>query len=683
MKGEEQLAAGKIEQAEHSLLKGVDLYRRARDASDVAFALGRLGAFYKQVARIDDAIAALDEALRLGTDIPVIHVDRMSIAAEAGDGETLFRVAHLYYEHLTGWKEQALDILIGLAGARGPADDLAQEWLARVQEWAELEGLTSQKFRSWGLRAHLRERHGDLEPATRMCEEAIGAGSADRLTFTRLLMIYEKAKRWNDLLELARKGLEVQRDASWEVDLRKRIQRVEVKTGLITKAQRSSIPAFTVKQGKETLKLVEQVDLSPPVSSIGLSPNGRWIVASAASRKPGNLCVYDLTENAVAWRATLPAPSARVFAADDGACVAVTQSGRIGDGETEISFLDHEGSIRSSVLLSDKLSEVQVTKDAVFAGCRDGCLYKYNMTGKLAWKHTVPSRAQVDRDNPYQRACPYFIRTSTDGARILYSSWDRVFMLDGAGSHLWTWQAAAEPTRFRYTVPLSGTIASSEDFKLLGVDRAASEDEVKRAFRRRAFETHPDRNPSDALAADRFKDVVRAYESITTTQSDVSSGSASITLEMTISAGLNSIYGLAVGDDGRAIVTASDGGLTFLDARGRIIHVLVASDGAGSVHAAPDLTRIVYAHWDGLSFYSENGLTNVYPTERLYDAAIRSDGEFIVAWLGKHMLGFDGHGSLLWELEFAKNIGGMAFRGNDQLIVGAGKLICFDLDPRN
>ena len=48
-------------------------------------------------------------------------------------------------------------------------------------------------------------------------------------------------------------------------------------------------------------------------------------------------------------------------------------------------------------------------------------------------------------------------------------------------------------------------------YEVLGVGRQASADELKRAFRKIAMESHPDRNPDDAAAAARFKEANEAY----------------------------------------------------------------------------------------------------------------------------------------------------------------------------
>src|SRR6187549_4170610 len=55
-------------------------------------------------------------------------------------------------------------------------------------------------------------------------------------------------------------------------------------------------------------------------------------------------------------------------------------------------------------------------------------------------------------------------------------------------------------------------MAQNKDFyAVLGVSASATQDEIKKQYRKLAAKHHPDKNPNDAKAAERFKEISEAY----------------------------------------------------------------------------------------------------------------------------------------------------------------------------
>src|SRR5438552_14861460 len=55
-------------------------------------------------------------------------------------------------------------------------------------------------------------------------------------------------------------------------------------------------------------------------------------------------------------------------------------------------------------------------------------------------------------------------------------------------------------------------MARRDLYEVLGVSRNATDEEIKRAYRKLARQHHPDRNPGDKQAEAKFKEVTAAYE---------------------------------------------------------------------------------------------------------------------------------------------------------------------------
>jgi len=55
-------------------------------------------------------------------------------------------------------------------------------------------------------------------------------------------------------------------------------------------------------------------------------------------------------------------------------------------------------------------------------------------------------------------------------------------------------------------------MAKRDYYEILGVSKTASEDEIKKAYRKVAMQFHPDRNPGDKASEEKFKEAAEAYE---------------------------------------------------------------------------------------------------------------------------------------------------------------------------
>lgn len=747
-------AEGDTTLAETQLRRGVEAYRESRTGG-ADYALGRLGAFLVDQNRLDEAADALSEALEVGTDIPAIGADYLSLIErhkESGewtperatqaertlrqgrdvamihrgdraaiafntlarfmigenrldDAEREIRVGlgHTPENHdlwnalrdVMHIRRDASGLISAALGHPGVIDDLDYVWSELCQiaddsaregyqqfaeelagcmaEHAQTNGNTNAYWAAIGVLGRVMERGDRSSEAVDIWQSAFERGSQDPLTINRLSMHLERQKEQAAAIAIIEKGLAYGLPSNVEEQLRKRLERCRAQ---IENRPRKETTAFSVRTGEHEMDLLFQARVTPAIrefsvhNGVGRSwghrrHSGSW---SAWSMKTGTL---------LSQHEDLPRLRELQFASD-GHAIGATQTGPVDECVTELGFLSPDGELIGEATLPNGLSQISSEAEGVwFVGCRDGGLYAYSVAGEHLWTWWTPGGREFDGDR-YMRPCPYFVTAGRDGAIV--ASFGTVYGISRHAEVLWTFETSNhEPEHSKkIRMLVSPDEASPASFAELGLPTSADDHEVSTAYRQRAMETHPDRNPQLTDASERFQKVHRAYEAIMASRGEGSSGDISIEVDVSLSfGGSQSLVSNMVTSNDLTHIGTARGRIFTIDAQGSLLGEHALGQGFAVPYVASD-GEIAAAWCDETLFYLNGKELKDIAEYKLPPDGVGVFADGLYVWKDKMVTINKRVGQTLWAAEFARPINAIAV-DDERLVVAGGVLAALGL----
>jgi len=466
--GDELCQQKRLGEAERAFQRALRAYEKEKDASGMAYALGRMGNCYEHSGEATKAIDAYHRAIDLETDIPAVYYGLIPLLVEQNQLDEAVRIADRWQiygtRHISGPAHQIF-VRIGSQLTREKRYEQAVAVLSRAVEVLDVTRFPDEHWAARGKLGRTHEKAGEIDTAMGVFASAINDSSNDRQTYTRYIMYLERTKEYKQALRVTKQGLKVQRDASWEVDLRKRQQRIEKKAGLVPRdAEPQVIPVFSVRRGQKTISLAHQLKFSPQLTHLALA---QGVAYTTSGGKSPQLSAWFIGNDVVlAWQVGLP-EAADGLVATVSSIVTYAQQGRVGDGSTMLRFFDLSGNEMAAQCLPDAVSEVVVGGDQVFAGCRDGHVYAFSVQGASLWSYRVPGSEKA-QESPYMRPCPYYLSAVPNV--VAFTSYSSVFALNGRGKLLWQWSVPEKQSTSRsggITVTISTGPASVRGLAVL------------------------------------------------------------------------------------------------------------------------------------------------------------------------------------------------------------------------
>lgn len=360
------------------------------------------------------------------------------------------------------------------------------------------------------------------------------------------------------------------------------------------------------------------------------------------------------------------------------------RSSPVGRGPSQLwLFAPSSSEPLRTIELPDAISAVVEAPFGWYVGCRDGFLYGLERSGELLWRWQTPGAAAFRSAGPgevYFRPSPY--RLASNGRSALVGWFSSIWSVGPDGVTEWGLRLPDLCDRSVVDVRLPGHNGAAAD--ALAVPADASPEQIKRAYRKAVKRTHPDLHPDDASAAERFRRVQEAYQSLTGRGAGINGGAAVIRFSFPPLATASFLD--VVEDDW--LVGSGAGRLFRLSREGRLVARIQITTGA--VFPVRDCARAVVAFCSypvatrpepNLWFVDAPAPVRLCDQYPYPDQLVGSFGSFLLAHRRRapHLGLIDESGQLLVQLRCPRAISSVCV-AEGALVLAAGTLICLEID---
>lgn len=540
----------------------------------------------------------------------------------------------------------------------------------------------------YALNGRAQEKQGNSSQAITFYLKSIENGLRRQSIFKRCLILIEKQHDIDQALRVVDLALKNASNSNYSYsiveDLLYRKARLLRKSGKVDYIP--LIPCYKVKEGNIDIGVIFQEKIRNSLTRLDVIECNYCSITLIGMKEPV-ISAWDISSGQRTWSTSVPLnlvskrPTDYLgygnhgLQANELGIVYWHTAGRVGNGYGSLLFLSTGGKIVSEQNLPDKISEVRLSGDIVVVGCRDGHLRVYNLIGELLWDYAFKQNPSV---HPDLRECPYRVLAPQDGSRIACISYNNLYTFDRHGRLLWKWHLPRKVTAsIKISVPSAGLNDFENYYSLLDLSPCASLDDIKKAFRKKVFETHPDANPGTPNSTENFRRVYEAYQALIEEINDLEEPEMSLEEDfIELNTSESQINGVFSADGSSITLYSPDGKYWRIDNEGKIFE-------QGSMgwlfnnFVTRDDGRLLASTDNGhVYFYNKSRLINLLPIQSWIRGHLKDEtNELLAIWGGypsPHLMVFRFDSTLLTDIEMARPIRSAAFLGNS-IVVGTSK----------